>query len=139
MRQSTTRTQDILKTELIYINKMRSTSMEHRHAKKRKSTKNSLSINSLLLPQHLHHHLEEALLSHLPLSDPSSPKVAGEQRSLKKHSGHPISGPPYKGMILKPDSRPSSLEKRTIALTFCTSRAPLHKPRSASSSRPLAS
>ena len=62
--------------------------------RKEKSTK-SLTASSLLLPQHCrcrHHHLEEALLSHLPMGDPSSPKEAGELRSPEKRSERPISG-----------------------------------------------
>ena len=107
--------------------------------KKRKVQK-SLLANSLLLPQHRHHchlyHLEEALLSHLPLGDLSSPKAAGEPRSLKKRSGHVILGPPWKGMILKTDSRPSSLERRIVALASCASRTPLRTSQPVSSSQP---
>ena len=105
----------------------------------KKKYKNSLSTNSLLLPQHRHCRrlrLEEALVSHLHLGDPSSPKGVGELRSPEKRSERPISGPPCKGMIPRSDSLPSSLGRRTIARAFCASRAPLHKPRPASSSRP---
>ena len=78
-------------------------------------------------------------MSHLPLNVLSSPKAAGEQCSLKKRSRYLISGPPCKGMILKLDSRPSSLEKGTTAPTFCALHAPLHMLQSVSSSRLLVS
>ena len=117
---------------------MWSTGVGHNCAnKKEKST--SLTANSLLPPQHRHRHHhrpEEAPLSHLPLSNPSSLKEAGEQRSPKKCSGHQISRPPYKGMIPKPDSLPSSLGRRIVAQASSASRSPRRRPRTTSGPLP---
>ena len=92
--------------------------------------KGSLVANSLLLPQHHYHrhrHLKDAIPNRPPLDDLSSPKEVGELRSPKKHSGYQTSGPPYKGMILKLDSLPSSSGKRTAAPASSSWHATQHR------------
>ena len=112
--------------------------MEHKCAKKGKVQGSPLA-NSLLPPQHHHRHhrhLEDAIPNRPPLGDLSSPEEVGELRSLKKRSGCQISGPPYKGMIPRPDSPPSSSGKRTAAPASSSWLAPHRTPWTFVESRP---
>ena len=107
---------------------------------KRKKVQSSHQANSLLPPQHhhrRHHHLEDAILNCPPLGDLSSPEEVGKLRSPKKRSGCQISGPPYKGMIPKPNSPPSSSSGRhTTALTSSSWHVSRRRPRTASGPPP---
>ena len=104
---------------------------------KKGKVQDSPQANSLLPPQHRHRRLvEDAILSRLPHGDLSSPEEVGEPRSPKKHSGCLISGPPCKGMILKPDSLPSSSGRRTVAPASSSWRAPQHRHRTFVKLRP---
>ena len=90
--------------------------MKTQVCQKREKVQSSPQANSLLPPQHhrrRHRRLmEDAIPSHPPLGDLSSPKEVGELHSPEKRSGRPISGRSF-----GPSRRDASRRVDTVGCT----------------------